>query len=307
MGAGAVGRTVVLAALILASGPAPCFAQSNDPGMDDAAARQLTQNVLRSLGSAIGPTEVATFQDTSPDSSVRTATSPIRVIASDSRQTPVPGIYSNCQGDADSRTVRCDLRLLDDLIDGFALLYSEDQRGQYREALYRLVLAHELGHVVLHHHRSPYHGGPDGFSVLKYAQYKIELEADGFAVKLLDGSKTDLDLQYGAVVELANAAVRKSLCPDTFPAPCPCPGYTDAMLCSRFAAGPGLPLAGDEKFPIVLAGTHPEFIVRFARLLDLSTNTKAKEFYGNAARQVLLRVVVKDERGKTEPLSAAFR
>ena len=192
--------------------------------------------------------------------------------------------------------MECDLRLLDDLIDGLALLYREDQRDETRERLFQLILAHELGHVILHHPSAGYHGGPDGFSIFKYMHYQIELAADDYAVKLLDSSSTDFYSEYGLIVDLARQAVKKSLCPDTFPALCPCPGYTDPTLCSRIAYGPGLPLSGHEHFSVTLMGTHPEFIVRFARLLHLSTYSKARAMYGRAAREVLRRVTVRNEK-----------
>jgi len=160
------------------------------------------------------------------DPSTITPTSPISVVVGDSRVAPVPGVYSNCKADSHERRVECDLRLLDDLIDGLALLYREDQRNGTRERLLRLILAHELGHVILNHPSAEYHGGPDGFSIFKYLDYQIEVAADDYAVKLLDGSSTDLDRQYGLIGDLARQAVKKSLCPDTFPAACPCPGYS---------------------------------------------------------------------------------
>jgi hypothetical protein len=107
-------------------------------------------------------------------------------------------------------------------------------------------------------------------------------------------------------VQLTYQAMKRSLCPDTFPANCPCPGYTNASLCSAIAVGPGLPLTTYERFKVTLAGTHPEFIVRFARLLSLS-RAPNNEWYQRQARQILRQVRVKNERGAVESGARLFR
>lgn len=300
----------LLACIILvqfgASGP-PCRAEPAAQGIASSDAKDLTAHVLQSLGSTIGPVEITTFDEVPRDPSMVNPTSPIDIVVGDSRITPVPGVYSNCTADSARRLVQCDLRVLDDLIDGFDLLYREDQRSATRERIYRLILAHELGHIAHHDPSAGYHGGEAGFSIFKYLHYRIELDADAYAVKLLDASTTDLEQQYGMIAFLSYAAMKKSLCPDTFPANCPCPGYKDATLCSRIAYGPGLPLTGKEQFRVTLAGTHPEFVVRFARLLYLSTYPYSRSIFRPQAEQVLRHIVVKDEHGNLQSTRDLFR
>jgi hypothetical protein len=168
-------------------------------------------------------------------------------------------------------------------------------------------LAHEIGHVVLNHGSAAYHGSNNGFSIFTYVHHRIELDADSFAVRLLDRAAGDTDAYYLTIVDLATAALKKSLCPDTFPEGCPCPGYTNAALCSRIPLGPGFLIADNDRVIVTLTGTHPEFVVRFARLLFLSTNARFRDIYGNEARQMLRHVVVRNEIGKLEKTAALFR
>ncbi|MEB0123479.1 hypothetical protein QN391_22740 [Pseudomonas sp. CCI1.2] len=201
------------------------------------------------------------------------------------------------------RTVRCDLRFLDELIDGLSLIYSEHQRTELRIRLLQLVLAHELGHIFYHDVSGAYHGDQDGFSVIRYASYKVELRADAYAIRLIDSYAQNRELIYGDIVELASNSVRRSLCPQTFPAPCACAGYSDATLCSRVPLGPGLPISPDDRVPVKLVGTHPDYVVRFSRMLFLSKDPVAR-IYRNQAREVLRRVVVVNEGGQSESVDA---
>jgi len=247
---------------------------------------------------------VGTFDDALRDPATITASSPVLLLVGDSRRAPVPGVFRNCQADAPGRTIRCDLRVLDDIIDE---MHMQGERDVLREQLLRLILAHELGHVVLGHSGSFYHGGADGFSIAKYVGYKTELEADEFAVRRIDAlTGLDLTLEYGMIVQLAYQAMKMSLCPGTFPETCPCPGYKNASSCAAIAAGPGLPLTTYERFDVTLAGTHPEFIVRFARLLSLSRSSD-NGWYQRQAQQILRQVRVKNEHGAAESGDLLFR
>ncbi|MEZ2352128.1 ImmA/IrrE family metallo-endopeptidase [Caballeronia sp. RCC_10] len=275
-------------------------------------ARHLVTIVMDQFRPAVGRYVIQTFDDLPRETSKVTVKTPIAIVVGDSRIGPVPGIYSNCRADSSTRTIRCDLRLLDDLIDdldAYARVYSETQRAKVREHILQLVLAHELGHIVHGDKSAAYHGTENGFSVFHYLQYKIELRADEFAVQLIDRyvKPQERDLEYGTIVDLASGAVRKSLCPKTFPAPCPCPGYTNAASCSRVPLGPGLVIADNDQIPVTLSGTHPVYVVRFARLLYLSRDPKAHGFYSKEAKQVLLRVVVLNEQGQPESAAAVFK
>lgn len=301
---------VIIVAVALTAGPAPVEATVADEvvatsGIPMDEARKLAAQAIGEVIGDAGPYVVGTFNDPPRDPSVVTKASPILLLVGDSRVAPVPGVYSNCLADPPGRAIRCDLRILDDLIDGFDVINLESQRAEMRMRLLRLVLAHELGHVVLGHTGAFYHGAQDGFSVSRYAGYRNELEADAYAVRRVDAI-ADQRLEYGLVVRLTYQAMKRSLCPDTFPANCPCPGYTDAALCSRIALGPGMPLVGDERFKVALAGTHPEFIVRFARMVWLSSSPGARA-YRKEAREVLRRVEVRNEGGRLEGTKALFR
>jgi hypothetical protein len=296
---------VASAAVFLVWKIGPAWAEA--AAIQPADARRIVTIVMDPFTPAIGHYVIQTFDDVPRQPSKVTLKTPITIIIGDSRRTPVPGIYSNCVADSSTRSIRCDLRLLDDLIDDFAVLYSEDQRAAAREHVLQLVLAHELGHIVHGDGSAAYHGTSDGFSVFHYLHYKTELQADAFAIQLIDRYAKHRDLEYGAIVDLASGAVKKSVCPDTFPTTCPCPGYTDATLCSRIPLGPGLLIGEDDRISVTLTGTHPEFVVRFARMLYLSRDPKAHSYYGREAQQVLFRVVVRNEDGQLERTEALFR
>lgn len=299
-----VGATAFVAWAVVIAGSA--WAETAAISMADA--RRIVAAVMEPLRPAVGSYVIQTFDDLPRQASEVASKTPIAVVVGDSRISPVPGVYSNCMADSSTRTIRCDLRLLDDLIDDFHILYSEDQRDAAREHILQLVIAHELGHIVYGDRSAGYHGSDNGFSIFRYLHYKSELRADGFAVRLIDRYAKDRNSEFGAIVDLANSAVKKSLCPDTFPALCPCPGYTDATLCSRVPIGPGGPLIGaNDRVLVTLTGTHPEYVVRFARLLYLSRDPGARAIYRNAARELLLRVVVRNERGQLESTAALFR
>ena len=276
-------------------------------GMQGIEAVQLSRSVVKLLGKSLGPIEVKSVDDPLRDPAGVSPNSPIYLRVGDSRVNGVPGVYSNCVAEVPMHEIICDLRVLDDLIDGFALLRNNEDREPVRRELLRLILAHELAHVVLRHPSAQYHGNADGFSVMKYVGYRIELEADRYAVELIERSATDAISYHRTIIDLAVSAVRRSVCPETFPAPCPCPGYTDATLCSRIPLGPGLLVGEDEKIQVTLSGTHPEFVVRFARLLFLSKDRRIRDIYGRQAERVLGHVVVKNEQGELEATNTLFR
>lgn len=298
-----VDAAAFLALVVVTAGPV----WAKPPAISPVEARRIVTVAMDPFTPAVGRYVIQTFNDSPREASEVTLKTPIAIVVGDSRIAPVPGIYSNCVADSSTRAIRCDLRLLDDLIDDFALVYGEAQRAAAREHILQLVLAHELGHIVHGDRSAAYHGTDDGFSVSRYLHYKTELRADAFAVHLIDQYVKDRDMEYGTIVDLANEAVRKSVCPDTFPTPCPCPGYTDANMCSRMPEGPGLLIRDTDRVSVALTGTHPEFVVRFARLLYLSRDPKTHGFYYKEAQQVLLRVVVRNELGQLESTAALFR
>lgn len=302
------GRLRIGLAIITAVGyVASDGAGASESGMSARELQQIAAAATAAIGSSIGRIEIKSFDDPPRDDAAVTKTSPIQVLVGDSRVSPVPNVYSNCRADPPARVILCDARLLDDIIDEFALARGTDPRTMLREQIFALVLAHELGHIVLKHGSAAYHGDDKGFSIFKYANHQTELAADAFAVRAIDNAVGDKDAYYFVIVQLATAALAKSLCPDTFPGPCPCPGYTNAASCSRIPYGPGLLIAEDDKVTVELTGTHPEFVVRFSRLLFLSTNKRFRDIYGNEARQVLRHIVVRDESGKLETTAPLFR
>lgn len=291
----------VLYHLVLVVGGVVAVSPSMAAPMSDAEAVGVVRGAVTALGAAM-TVNVLPF-----DRASEARAAGITVVVGDSRRSSdFAGVSGNCSADARTRMIECDMRLIDDLIDEADLLRTEDERGSYRTALMTLVLAHEIGHVALGHRGARYHGSDLGFSVLRYASHRRELAADRYAVGLLDRARPGVRGPYSVVVELTYAAMKRSLCPDTFPAACACPGH-QVETCSQIAYGPGLPLSGEEEFQVTLKGTHPEYIVRFARLLHLSRDPNVRIPYARTSREVLRRVVVRDERGVLQSMRPLFR
>jgi hypothetical protein len=141
------------------AGPAP--AETAAISLVDA--RSIVTAVIEPFRPAVGSYVIQTFDDLPRQASEVVLKTPIAIVVGDSRISPVLEVYSNCRADSSIRTIRCDLRLLDDLIDDFHILYSEDQREAAREHILQLVIAHELGHIVYGDRSAGYHGSDNGF------------------------------------------------------------------------------------------------------------------------------------------------
>lgn len=249
--------------------------------------RHIAIDALKPLSAKIGRFQVVPFDIPPRDPRVDHSNEKILIKIGYSRLSPVSGVYSNCTANSDVRTIFCDARFIDDLIDEFHLNLGANSLKLYRTLILRLILAHELGHIILKHGVAAYHGDDRGFSVFRYVKYKKELDADKFAVNLIDTSTLDFNAQYGVISDILHSVVSKKICPDTFPDWCPCSGYTDPTLCSKIPIGPGLPVYSGENFRIELNGTHPDFLVRFSLFLILSKSRVAKAMYANDAQFII--------------------
>ncbi|WP_370674688.1 hypothetical protein [Pleomorphomonas sp. PLEO] len=249
--------------------------------------RHITADALNPFLASIGQFQVVSFGTAPRDPHIDHRNDKILVRIGDSRLSPVSGVYSNCTANSDIRTIICDARIVDDIIDDFHLDLGSNSLELYRTLILRLILAHELGHIILKHGFAAYHGDETGFSVFRYMKYSKELDADKFAVKLIDSARLDFNAQYGVISDILNSVISKNLCPETFPNWCPCPGYSDPTLCSKIPIGPGLPVYSGESFRIELKGTHPDFLVRFARFLILSKSKAARIMYAKDARFII--------------------
>lgn len=276
------------------------------PRISTAAATRLTQAAIEMLGSESRRIEIRAISDPPRDPAAVTSSSPIIISVGDSRISPVPKVHANCTGDSAQRLITCDLRIVDDLLDRYFPGPPNEDRDKDRVQLLRLILAHEIGHVELGHPSAAYHGSEDGFSVIKYASYRIELEADEYGVGLIEAAALEAESYQTLVISLAAQAVRRGRCPETFPEPCPCPAGQLPMNCVQHPEGPGLVLRQDERISIALGGTHPALVVRFVRMLTLSRDPRIQEIYRPQAERVLEHLSVRNERGTAEPASNLF-
>ena len=175
----------------------------------------------------------------------------------------------NCVATPSDRIIDCDLKLVDDLIRDFKLIEifggstADFDKGFYRRNILEWVLAHEVGHIALKHGISDFDEWPRGESVFHFAQQQKELAADAFAINVIGNLSTGPVPAYQAVIDISNALIRKSLCPQSFP-----------KLCSKIPLG-GVGLDFDytataEPIRIPLSGSHPAFVARFLRILYLA-------------------------------------
>lgn len=175
----------------------------------------------------------------------------------------------NCVASAYDMVVDCDLKLVDDLINNFALaeINGPDQNGRkiqtYRRDMLAWILSHELGHIILKHGLSDFDEGTKGMAIFDAAQQQKELQADAYAIKFIGNLASARVSVYQTILDITNALIRQSMCPDTFPNSCP-----------RIPLG-GVGLYFDyteaaEPVRIVLGGTHPAYVARFLRILYLS-------------------------------------
>lgn len=228
----------------------------------------------------------------------------VTLVIGDSRTSSVyMGITGNCRAESDRREIRCDLSLVDDLISEFQLGDGEEIKAE----LLAIIIAHELGHVILGHGGAAYHGDGSSLSVLSYAQHRTELEADAFAVELLDRTPNPIGGVYRLIENLARSAQHSSLCPDVFPAPCPCTEPNSFAACTTLPMGPGLPSPNGAKVKVTLKGTHPAYVVRFIRMLSLSAAPRMRDVYSKDAMFELSNMVVQDETGTAQGMEPLLR
>jgi hypothetical protein len=227
----------------------------------------------------------------------------VRINVSDSRRSGKVLYRDNCVATRYDRTVDCDLKMLDDLIDDFALLevYGHGSqtglRQEFRKGLLIWILAHEFGHIALGHDYGDYEPALTGMQVFDLAGQAKELAADAFSIRLVNQAKWDAAV--GTLLDVTNALLRRSVCPDTFP-----------KVCKRMPAGVGVIYdytSGAAPIRIHLSGSHPDFIARFLRIIYLEGKAGG-DLVGlshEAAQAIaLLRIEVGTDRWET--VDAAF-
>jgi hypothetical protein len=200
---------------------------------------------------------------------------------------------NRCVANPPKRTITCDMRYLDNIAAELGVLtrsQSPATTNETRRHLLRWIVAHEVGHVALKHVASDYTDPLSGYLLYAPAQQRLELAADGYALRLVGNLKRGDPQDYAMLLDAVNTLIRQKLCPETFPVPC-----------SRLAPGVGIIFnsadGGNEPIRITGGGTHPEFLARFLRLIHLAGQGTSEHSVNYLAQRVLEKLLV-DVPGK---------
>lgn len=181
-------------------------------------------------------------------------------------------LVNNCAYVGQPNVIVCDENVLMDFLRDVGVVEWHDghpQEVEFLEAKQRAflywIIGHELGHVLRGHRAS--HFRPDGFKAMvasSTVSHKQEYEADAFVVEQLAKDtqlQTDLETM---LMDVINAEVRRKVGAD-------------------LPAGVGLifDYNGDRVVKYLRAGTHPEYVVRAARMLLISAELSGDEGFKN--------------------------
>ena len=220
----------------------------------------------------------------------------IRVRAFRSTAAEIDEAVNRCVANAAERTISCDMRLIDSLVVRFSsndpccARSARDDRA-YGKRILKWIIAHEVGHLALGHLESDFDEPPGGLLVFSNERQRKELAADSFALALVGKSEPD----EATLMQVSNALVAQSVCPETYP-----------RLCSRLLDhGAGLHYNSRDREPIRLrsGGTHPALVARFVRLLYLMDEG---EGMGVQAANVIRRMQIEREPGHWAPASVVL-
>jgi hypothetical protein len=211
---------------------------------------------------------------------------PLRVETFYSSDASIDDRDNRCVADPPRRAITCDMRFLDNVASDLGILDSSQPTAKVKDVRRRLlkwVVAHEVGHVALKHVPSDYADPLSGYLLFVPTQQRLELAADAYALRLVGDLKRADPNDYGLLLDIVNALIRRKLCPETFPVPC-----------SRLAPGVGIIFnsADDKPIQITAGGAHPEFVARFLRLIYLAGRGTGEHSINYLAQQVIARLLI---------------
>lgn len=213
------------------------------------------------------------------------------------------GIYDNKCAAVPPNKIICDLNLVKNLVKDFRLAEYEIERSKdpnfvnYLEnSMLRWIIAHEIGHIVQKHPSSAFAPEIRGFLVYDNAQQKLELEADAFAVKIINSSAADTSGAYGFVLTVVNALIAANLCPGK------------KLICNKLNPGVGIIYNNASRDPIRIAagGKHPDFIARFLRIVFLAAKAESSEGFQTLAQGAINKLSILDRDGRWKTVKDTF-
>jgi hypothetical protein len=165
-------------------------------------------------------------------------------------------------------------------IDAIATLrpLSAERLRSQRQLLLTWVLGHEVGHLVAGHGAA--HFGPDKLDdniAPRSISQARELEADSFLASTFVAKVNDTDSDlYFFLIQLLQNEINRKACPDISP----------LQYCKNIQVGAGI-LEPTAVMPYLIKGSHPEYIVRLLRLIDLAHQKYDMGIIGYINRQII--------------------
>ncbi|MGV7216407.1 hypothetical protein [Bradyrhizobium sp. UFLA05-112] len=283
--------------ILLLSTIAQCLAEQRNPIEFRGALESFAQTVADRWGHPQASHFILTL---SPKQNIH---GPIFVNLANSRSGDGAIYRDNCVATPFDSVIDCDLKLVDDLIDDFRLMEifgkGTQQRAIYRKYIFLWILAHELGHVALKHGMSDFGEGTSGERVFDVEKQRSELAADAAAISFVGNLEQASIPAYQTVLDITNALLRKSMCPDTFPKLCP--------KIPLGGVGLDFDYTTDAPIRIPLSGTHPAFVARFLRILYLSGVDTSANSINFLAKEAIDRLSVETDTNDWRSLKSALQ
>jgi hypothetical protein len=164
-----------------------------------------------------------------------------------------------------------------------------DELNRRRQLLLMWILGHELGHVIAGHGSG--HFGPgkieDNVAPRSISQQN-EVQADAFIASAFVAKidSDDMNLYYFLIEILQNEINRKA-----------CPDISPLQFCKNIQVGAGI-LEPTQALTYLTRGTHPEYIIRLLRLIDLAHSKYDIGILGYFNRQIIESYVKEEQQSE---------
>jgi hypothetical protein len=161
-----------------------------------------------------------------------------------------------------------------------------EEESQVKKHYYTILtwaLGHELGHLIKGHEGRFYfeqHTFDKAIPTSRYC-HKIELEADSFLVPLT-ANADGYDNLYLFLYDLVNREIHRQVCPD----------QSMVLYCDKVYPGTGLAIIS-EPIAYEIDKSHPDYIIRLLRIIDLIQDRQDFGLLAYQARQLISNGIIK--------------
>lgn len=187
---------------------------------------------------------------------------------------------NNCSSAARWSVIVCDATFLDRYLDGRGVLAGlhPSRIASARNAFIAWTIGHEIGHVVARD--EPAHFQPSALDeqiARASTDHRQELAADAFVVRQLAGDPERRLAVENLALDLLNSELRRAVGPENLP----------------HAAGVIFDYRNEHVVRYLDRGTHPEYFVRAARILEA-----AGELPGNESLRQMVKPLIAQLGGR---------